>query len=321
MVNRVIDSRMPRAGNGDVSLYYEVSEPERAGDEGEAETVVFVEGQGYGRWMWNFQHDRMPGFRRIVWDNRGTGESDAPGPHWLLRKIPNWKGIQALAIFKLDGYAIPDMAADLEAVLREENVESAHVVGASLGGLVAQEYAVEYDRAETVTLLCTSMGGACEAAVDIPEETIEQMYAVPEDAGEREVIRHRMSAAMTDEFMRDNEDLIERIIDWRLEGDAGEAERLAQGAAYNDYDSSGKLDRLTQPTLVAHGTDDRVLPVENGKLIHDRLPNSELELFEGGQHLFMIEQADAVTDRIVEFLDAHGPTAVEEEEPADQEGA
>jgi len=303
---------MPRARNGEVSLYYEVSRPERAGEGGDAETVVFVEGQGYGRWMWNFQHDRLPGYERIVWDNRGTGDSDAPGPHWLLGKIPNWKGLQALAIFKLDGYRIEDMAADLEAVLADAGVETAHVVGASLGGLVAQEYAVEYDRAETVTLLCTSIGGASEAAVDIPEETIQGMYAVPEDADERETIRYRMSYATNDSFVEENPELIERIVDWRLEGDAGEAERLAQGAAYNGYDSSGKLEELTQPTLVAHGTDDRVLPVENARLLHDRIPDAELELFEGGQHLFFLEQADAVTDRIRDFLEAHaGGTGVD----------
>jgi pimeloyl-ACP methyl ester carboxylesterase len=300
---------MPRARNGEVSLYYEVSRPERAGLEGDAETVVFVEGQGYGRWMWNFQHDRLGDSERIVWDNRGTGDSDAPGPHWLLRKIPNWKGLQALAIFKLDGYAIPDMAADLEAVLADAGVDSAHVVGASLGGVVAQEYAIEYDRAETVTLLCTSMGGDAEAAVDIPEETIQGMYAVPEDADERETIRYRMGYAMNDSFMAEHPELVDRIVDWRLEGDAGDAERLAQGAAYDGYDSSGKLDRLTQPTLVAHGTDDRVLPVENARLLHDRIPDAELELFEGGQHLFFIERADAVTDRIREFLEVHADGA------------
>lgn len=300
---------MARARNGEVSLYYEVSQPEDAGEEADPETVVFVEGQGYGRWTWNFQRDRLPGYERIVWDNRGTGDSDAPGPHWLLRKIPSWKGLRALAIFKLDGYAVPDMAADLEAVLADAGVESAHVVGASLGGLVAQEYAVEYDRAETVTLLGTSMGGACEAAVDIPEETIEGMYAVPEGADERETIRYRMSYAMNDSFMTDNPELTERIVDWRREGDAGEAERLAQGAAYNGYDSSGKLEELTQPTLVAHGTDDRVLPVENARLLHDRIPDAELELFDGGQHLFFVEQADAVTDRIRDFLESHAGDA------------
>jgi pimeloyl-ACP methyl ester carboxylesterase len=296
---------MPRARNGDVSLYYEVSQPERAG---EAETVVFVEGQGYGRWMWNFQHDRLPGYRRVVWDNRGTGDSDAPGPHWILRKIPNWKGLQALAIFALDGYSIPEMAADLEAVLRDAGVESAHVVGASLGGMVAQEYAIEYDRAETVTLLCTSMGGDAEDAVDIPEETIEQMYATPEGASEREVTRHRMRAAMTDEFVENHPETVERILDWRAEMDAGEAERLAQGAAYNGYDSSGKLEALTQPTLVAHGTADRVLPVENARELHERIPNAELELYEGGEHLFMIERADEVTERIDAFVEAHTST-------------
>lgn len=304
---------MPRARNGDVSLYYEVSEPERPGADGDPETVVFVEGQGYGRWMWNWQHDRLPGYERVVWDNRGTGDSDAPGPGWLLRRLPDWKGLRALAIFALDGYTVAEMAADLEAVLRDANVEAAHVVGASLGGVVAQEYAIEYDRAETVTLLATSAGGDSEAAVDIPEETIEAMYATPEGADERETLRHRMSAAMDGSFMEETPETVERILDWRLAMDAGEAETLAQGAAYAGADTADRLDELTQPALVAHGTDDRVLPVENARVLYDRLPNAELEPFEGGEHLFMIERPDDVTDRIRSFLAANSGATTPEQ--------
>lgn len=291
---------MPRARNGDVSLYYEVSQPERAGD---AETVVFVEGLGYGRWMWNFQHDRMREFRRIVWDNRGTGDSDSAGPGPILRRLPEWKNIRTLGIFALGGYSIADMAGDLEAVLREANVDSCHVVGASMGGMIAQEYAIEYDRAETVTLLCTSHGG--EEAAEIPEETQQKMFSVPEGYDERESIKYKMRPAMTEDFFESNPELIDRIVDWRLEGDAADPERLAQGAAVTDFDSSNRLDRIEEPTLIAHGTADRVLPVENAHQLHEGIPDSELELFEDGPHLFFIEEADAVTERIRTFIRDH----------------
>src|SRR6056297_2952574 len=121
---------MPYADNDGVSLYYEVDDPAEADapnrgegpDGADPETVALVEGLGYGRWMWRWQRDRLAdeGYRVVVWDNRGAGDSDAPeGP-----------------------YSIAEMASDLDAVLDAVGVDRAHVVGASMGGMIAQQYAL-----------------------------------------------------------------------------------------------------------------------------------------------------------------------------------
>jgi pimeloyl-ACP methyl ester carboxylesterase len=113
-----------------------------------------------------------------------------------------------------------------------------------------------------------------------------------------------MTPALSDGFAAENPDLVENIVDWRLAGDASEAGRNAQAAAVQAFDAAEELDALTLPTVVLHGTADRVLPVENAHTLAERLPNAELELFEGGPHLFFIEQADAVTERLRRVLDA-----------------
>jgi pimeloyl-ACP methyl ester carboxylesterase len=281
------------ADNDGVSLYYEVDGPEggpadassggaaaAGGDDGDSPpTVVFVEGLGYGRWMWQWQADPLAEeYRTVVFDNRGTGDSDVPaGP-----------------------YTVAEMAGDLEAVLADAGVESAHVVGASMGGMIAQQYALDYDRAESLALLCTSHGG--DEAVPTPPETQERMFGVPADADEREAIRYKMEPAMSDGFWAEHDDLIEQIVDWRLAGDAPPTGREAQAAGVAGFDASDAVGNIEIPTLLLHGTDDRVLPVENSRLLHEKLPNSELETFAGGPHLFFIEQADAVTDRLRSFL-------------------
>jgi len=267
---------MPTAHNGDVALSYDREGP------ASAPTVVFVEGLGYGTWMWQFQRDPLSeSYDTVVFDNRGTGESDCPeGP-----------------------YTVSEMAADLEAVLADAGVEEAHVVGASMGGMIAQRYALDYDRALSLSLLCTSHGG--EDAVPVPDETQAVMFDVPEDADEREEIRYKMTPAVSEGFAEEHPDLLERIVDWRLASDASEAGRNAQAAAVGAFDASEELDRLALPTLVMHGTTDEVLPIENAHALLDRLPHAELELFEGGPHLFFIEQADAVTERLRAFLDEH----------------
>jgi len=285
---------MPLASNGGVDVYYEVDGPS------DSPTVVLVEGLGYGRWMWNWQRDALAErYETIVVDNRGTGKSDAPeGP-----------------------YSIAEMAADVEAVLADhghqttsdgqsesrgdsdDGVERAHLVGASMGGMIVQRYALDYDRAASISLLCSSPGG--EDAPAASPEVQARMVAEPEGYDEREVIRHRMAPAMTDGFPAQNDDLLERIVDWRLEQDADEAPREAQLAAVGAFDAADRLGEIEVPALVAHGTADRILPVENADLLADGLPDARLELFEGGPHLFFIEQSDAVNETLLAFLDEH----------------
>jgi pimeloyl-ACP methyl ester carboxylesterase len=114
-----------------------------------------------------------------------------------------------------------------------------------------------------------------------------------------------MTPAISDGFAEENPDLIEDLVDWRLASDASEAGRNAQAAAVQAFDSSEELEELSLPTLILHGTGDEVLPVENAHALADALPHADLELFEGGPHLFFVEQADAVTDRLRTFLDTH----------------
>ena len=283
---------MPYASRDGVSLYYERDR------EDDSETVVFVQGLGVGRWLWHWQREAFAEeYDLLLPDNRGTGRSEVGLPP-LVGRLP--ESLRGLVLLKLAGYSIEGLAADLEAVLADAGIDRAHVVGASMGGMIAQQYALEYDRAESLGLVCTTHGG--DEAVPIPEETQTQMYATPADATERETIRHRMRPALTAEFFESNPETIEQILDWRLEQDADELAREAQGAAGLAFDVSDRLDEIELPTLVIHGTADRVLPVENGRLLAEKLPQARLELLEGAPHMLMIERADEVNELLGSFL-------------------
>ena len=267
---------MPFADNDGVQLAYE-----RDGV-ADADTVVFVCGLGYGTWMWNWQRERLADeYDLLLWDNRGAGDSDAPeGP-----------------------YTVPEMAADLEVVLEDAGVESAHVVGASMGGMIAQQYVLDYDRAETVSLLCTTPGGPEE--IPIPGTTLERMFGVPAEYGRRDSIRYKMKPALTDEFWDRHQDVVERIIDWRVESDASDRAREWQAAGVEQFDVSERLGEVSIPALVLHGECDRVVPVGNSDLLLDGIPTAARQRFdEGGSHLFFIERSDDVTAAIDEFITA-----------------
>ncbi|MBV0923014.1 alpha/beta hydrolase [Halomicroarcula limicola] len=265
---------MPDARNDGVRLAYEREGP------ADAETVVFVEGLGYGRWMWRWQRRAVADdYDTILWDNRGTGESSEPeGP-----------------------YTIEQMAGDLAAVLDDAGVESAHVVGASMGGMIAMQFALDDDRVASLTLMCTSPGGPEE--VPTPETTVQRMYGDPGDMDEREAIRYKMAPALTDEFAEENEDLLERIVDWRLDSDASDQARQWQGAAVEGFDVHDRLDEIRVPALVLHGTADRVVPIQNGERLAGDLPDAEFVSLDGAPHLLFVERRDEVNRLLTEFLE------------------
>jgi len=285
---------MPRVRRDGVSLFYEYY------SNGE-DDIVFVEGLGVGRWLWHWQREGLGDeFGLILPDNRGTGNSEAGLPP-LVPRLP--RILRVLIFNKLVSYSIEQFAADLDAVLADAGVDDVHVVGASMGGMIAQQYVLDYDRARTVTLLCTTPGGP--DAVPIPDETLETMYDVPEGASPRETIRHRMGPALNDEFFEANPETIDRILDWRLEEDATEAARESQGAAAANFDVSDRVHEISIPTQIIHGTSDRVVPVENAHLLAEQLPDARLELIDGAPHMLMIEESDRINELVREFVSDH----------------
>lgn len=269
----VVDPGMPSVTRDGVTIDYAVD-----GDP-DGPTVLLLEGLGYGRWMWRWLAEALADDYEVLRpDNRGTGDSDVPeGP-----------------------YSAAEMAADAAAVLDDRGVDAVHVCGASMGGMIAQELALADDRVASLTLLCTSPGG--DEAAPTPPEVQEHIFSAPEDADPRERIRYLMEPAVSEGFYEREPELVDRIVDWRLAGDATPTGREAQAAAVAAFDASDRLDDLSVPTLVLHGTADRVLPVENADLLAELLPHAEVDLFEGGPHLFFVEERERVNDRVRSFL-------------------
>lgn len=286
---------MPRVTRDGVSIYYERDECE---DGTTSDPVVFVQGLGFGRWMWRWQREAVSDeFDVIAPDNRGTGRSDAGLPPGIP-KLP--QKLRAPIIGKFANYSIDGLAADLEAVLEDAGIFDAHLVGASMGGMIAQQYALEYSRAKSLTLCCTTHGGT--DAVPIPEETQKHLFSTPDGASEREKLRHRMRPAFTERFTNRNPHLMDRILEWRLEQDASEPAREAQAGAVLNFDVADRLDRIRVPTLVLHGTADRIVPVANARLLEKKIPDARLETVDGGSHCFFIEANDEVNEHMCSFL-------------------
>ena len=253
---------MPTTTNDGVTLHYETT--------GDGPTVVFINDVGYGAWLWGWHHDAVAGpYEALVWDLRGTGESDAPaGPS-----------------------TVETLAADLEALLSDHGVRSAHLVGAGLGGMIALRHAHEYSRARTLTLYNTAASGD---AVDA-----DALDALALDSGPDQ----SLAGAFSPQFRERAADLVERITGWREAEDATGDAFAAQTAATTGF-SAPPLYEVTQPAEVYYGVDDPVVPADAAESLARDLPRASATAVEG-RHCSFVEHATAVTDRFVAFLDEY----------------
>jgi len=238
--------------------------------------LVLVQGLGYARWGWEPVVDLLAErYDVILFDNRGIGESEAPpGP-----------------------YSAAEMAADTLRVMDEAGVERAHVLGTSLGGMIAQELALAApERVEKLVLVCTTPGGP--AAAPMPEQTVQLMAQAPTFEPLVALRRFVENALAPDP----PEGIVERILAHRVQTAQPVSAWLSQAAAGAAFDAWDRLPELGIPTLVAHGTADVVVDPANADLLAERIPDARMELFSGCGHLLFWEQPDRFATVVGEFL-------------------
>lgn len=238
--------------------------------------VVLVHGLGYARWGWEPVADALAErFEVVLLDNRGIGASDAPpGP-----------------------YTVAEMAGDVVGVLDEAGLERAHVVGTSLGGMIAQELALSVpERVEKLVLVCTTPGGP--DAAPMPEVTMKLLAEAPSLEPLVALRRFVENALAPDP----QEELVERILAHRLATAQPPAAWMAQAAAGAAFNAWDRLRGLAAPTLVVHGTADVVVDPANADLLVDRIPEARLEWFEGCGHLLFWEEPERFVEVVGEFV-------------------
>lgn len=243
--------------------------------------IVLVHGLGYGRWGWEPVVDRLAGRRHVVLcDNRGIGDSDAPaGP-----------------------YTAAEMAGDVVAVLDAAGADRAHLVGASLGGMIVQHVALDVpDRIDRLVLVSTTPGG--DVAHPLPaatRELLERMPTMDPRAALLAAVDNAIGAAT------DRQAIVDRILAHRLRQPQPAAGWQAQAAAGTTHDVAGDVARIAHPTLVLHGEDDRVVDPRNADVLVDRLPDACRVVLDAGGHLPMWERPDWFARAVLEFLADEG---------------
>jgi pimeloyl-ACP methyl ester carboxylesterase len=215
-------------------------------------------------------------FRTIAFDNRGVGQSNVPpGP-----------------------YPIALMASDAAAVLDAAGIERAHICGMSMGGMIAQEFALQYpQRVRSLILGCTAPGGP--NAVQAEREVVQLLLA---PRGNPEEMAKAINPYIYDTDTPDarkEEDLVVRR-PWFPTAEG----YLAQLQGIMAWEAYSRLPQIAAPTLVIHGESDRLVPPENGRRIAARIPNAVLVMIPRASHIFPTDQQEATHRAMLDFLAA-----------------
>src|SRR5271155_1380625 len=189
------------------------------------------------------------------------------------------------------------MASDAAAVLDAAGVPSAHVFGVSMGGMIAQEFALQYPgRVQSLILGGTGAGGPTAQRAE--PAAIEMLKA-------RTWMSREEAAEAAVPFIYDAATprrLIDEDIARRHPWPTRPAGYLAPLQAILAWEAFSRLPQITTPTLVIHGKVDRLVPPGNGELIAARIPDAQLVLLERASHLFATDQPEAAEKTISEFL-------------------
>ena len=261
---------MPYAANQIVRIYWD--------EQGQGDPILLIMGLGYTAHMWHRTRPRLAGhFRTIAFDHRGVGRSDAPaGP-----------------------YSMVMMASDAAKVLDAAEVESVHVFGISMGGMIAQEFAFEYPtRVRSLILGCTSAGGP--TAVRSEPEAAKMLKA-------RAQMTPHQAAEAALPFIYDvgtPRERIEQDLAIRRPWLPRPGSYLAQLEGILAWEGYSRLPAIGVPTLVIHGENDRLVPAGNGRLIADRIPGAKLVLIPHASHIFLTDQSQIAHQAILNFLEA-----------------
>ena len=263
---------MPTARANGVNLYYEVH--------GDGEPLLLHPGFGCTVEIYFANTPVLAEhFRVIVFDPRGAGRSDTPA----------------------GTYTMQTYADDCVAVMQAAGTESAHVLGTSFGGMVVQNLALLHPkRVRGLVFGCTTAGGA--AHVLPPGDNLAIFLASADVADPAVSVRMRYPMHYSDAYIaRHDAEIVARAISQSHLGSTPEG-RAGQLAAVSTHDTFARLLQISSPTLVAHGDEDGVVPVENGRILAQQIPGARLRIYPGAKHIFFLECAAAFNADVVAFL-------------------
>lgn len=269
---------MPKIRVRDIQMYYETR--------GDGFPILLIMGFLGNANCWDptyFIPKLSERFKLIMFDNRGAGRTDVSDKEYSIRLLAD------------------DAAGLMDAL----GVKRAHVLGISMGGMIAQELALNYpERVEKLVLASTYCGG--KKSIPVPIEAAQMVMdistALSEKGGwDEEIARKLMPYVFTEEFIRGNPGAVDMAVQLLLTAPTPLEAITRQVFAIMSFDTYDRLPQIKAPTLILAGKKDIYIPPENAEIMARAIPNSKVAYFENSGHELQ-EDIEKVTDTILDFL-------------------
>jgi len=242
-------------------------------DEGAGAPLVLVHGGESDRTQFRELRPYLAGVRAISYDQRDSGVttgSTAP-------------------------YEMADLADDLAAFVEALGLTEVHVLGTSFGGALAQHFALRHpDKLRSLILVCTT-----PSARMIPPELMSAILELAAVERREAMVDHLFTPA----GRANDPGLVTR--NWTTLASRPEDADARRHAAARAHHTVDDLDHIQAPTLVIHGDDDKVAPVDHARILADRIPGARLEFIKGGRHGIATEFPDTVSRLALGFIAEH----------------
>ena len=241
----------------------------------EGPPVLLIMGLSFTHEMWfRLLPALKPNYRAIFFDNRGMGSDVPPGP-----------------------YSIRQMASDAVAVLDAADVSAAHIIGASMGGMIAQELALSFPKCVlSLALACTSYSGILARWPDFSRRPRGLNWSTSSRLERERSMRAMLYADSTPDERIEEDIRLRMECLWSCQGFTRQAMAILRWSSYL------RLPRIRVPTLVIHGEQDRLVPIQNGRTVAARIPGSRFEVVQNAGHVLVTDQPEACARELKQFL-------------------
>ncbi len=239
-------------------------------EKGRGEPVLCISGfaSNYYNFEWLSFDSRM-----IMIENRGMGNSSN----------------------ELQSYSIETLAQDAADLMTSLNIESYHVCGISMGGMIAMELALMFPSSlKSLSLLCTSGGGDEFYPMFIADdESYKDLYQQSDEYIADTIVKRSIY----------DQKKFEVVKNLRMSFRANPKEVLKQKYAVENYLKLKRpLENIKCPTLILSGTNDRLVNPLNSRVLNEKIPNSKLEYIPETDHLFFLEKPQRVSKKVAEYI-------------------
>lgn len=274
-----------------INLYYE--------EKGEGDAILFIMGLGMPGFAWEPQVEYFSRkYRSIIFDNRGVGKSDKPpGP-----------------------YTTRQMAEDAFELLNYLGIKSAHIVGISMGGMIAQQMTLNYpDMVKSATFCATYakpdenvrkhvQEGAEKLGISLKFEDLSSVFPLLSQMNDSDTIKRLVDfllpLTLSRGFIEKSRDMLDGWLKRMMENPPTINSFISQVIATQTHDTLDELKNINCPVLVLTGTEDLLVPPVCSKIISQNISKAKLLEIPGGPHGINIECAEEFNSAVEDFINS-----------------